>query len=345
MAWIILMVLTLLVSSCGPAKEKREDQSFSGRTMGTTYSIHCFPCQVEKKDIDSLLVDVNLAVSTYIDTSLISLINSSRDSLIEIDTKGVLGQYFIDNLELSLEIFDLTSGAFDPTVMPLVNLWGFGFADRDRSTYPDSAKVDSVMSFVGMNYFGLLRTEKGLFISKSHPLAALDFSAVAKGYGVDVVCEYLQDRGCPNYMVEIGGEVRCMGNSPRNDNWRIGINVPRPGAGTREITLLTPVVNRALATSGNYRNFYKVEGRKVSHSINPGTGYPEINSLLSASIITETCARADALATSCMILGLERAKELIDRLDGVEAYLIFGDQSGDFRAWQSAGFPESEQIE
>ena len=300
---------------------------------------HTSELQVSTAQLDSLLVLVNKSVSTYDPTSLISTVNKS-DSLVLLDTTSFLDRCFVENFLLSRKIQGLTQGFFDPTVMPLVNLWGFGFAEKDKDAYPDSSVVDSIRSIIGMSCFTLKTEADQMTILKKDHRCQLDFSAVAKGYGVDVLADFLESMGCRNYLVEIGGEVRCIGKNLKGEDWRIGVNVPQEGSSTSEIMSVVTLNNMALATAGNYRNFYEVDGKKVSHSIKPKSGYPERSKLLSASVIAPTCAKADALATGCMVMGLESAQEMIENLEDVEAYFIFGGESGEYMDWESQNFPE-----
>ncbi|MDX1684204.1 MAG: FAD:protein FMN transferase [Saprospiraceae bacterium] len=344
MRFSLIIVFTLIVIYSCQINDQNVYRTFQGETMGTTYSVICNSTDLQASAIDSILEKINASVSTYIDSSFISRINRSRDSIIALDTSDILTSIFMDNLKISDRIFRLTSGAFDPTVMPLVNLWGFGYAERERETYPDSSRIDSILVFTGLDLIDLIEQEGQWFLKKEHPLVELDFSAVAKGYAVDAVAEHIEKTGCTAYLVEIGGEVRCEGVNESGKVWTIGINVPSSDAELGDFSMLTELKDMSMATSGNYRNFYEIDGIKVSHSINPGTGYPERSPLLSASIVTGSCAFADAIATSCMILGLEASKTLIPELQEVEAYFIFGTEDGQYSEWMSEGFPESEKI-
>lgn len=283
--------------------------------------------------IDSLLVALNLEVSTYIDSSVISRFNQSGSG---IDIR-IADRHFAINLLKGREIFRLSNGAFDPTVMPLVNYWGFGYTEKNKVTAVDSQQVAQLQGLVDLSAITGLDTLGPGFLSKPRPEIQLDFSALAKGYGVDLVGMYLRSLGITNFLVDIGGEALASGVSPRGTAWRIGINIPAEEAAVNALYTSLEVTDKALATSGNYRNLYEVDGVKYSHTINPKTGYPERRRLLSASIITSDCMTADALATTCMVLGLEGAKELIGSLSGVDAYLIFSAEDGQMTDWASPG--------
>jgi thiamine biosynthesis lipoprotein len=234
-------------------------------------------------------------------------------------------------LQKSKEIFDLTDGAFDPTVGPLVNAWGFG--PGKENNYLDSATVDSLLQKVGFN--------KIVFDNKTAikmvPDMYLDFSAIAKGYGVDVVGLFLESQDINNYMVEIGGEVRCRGVNENDKPWLIGIEDPTVTGGDQKLFTTVFLKDRSLATSGNYRNFYVVDGKKVSHTISPFTGYPVNHSMLSASVFASDCMTADALATGFMVLGVEKSIEITERTDGFDAILIYSDNEGKLQTYVSEG--------
>jgi len=279
----------------------------SGTTMGTTYHITyegSLP-ETTKKEIDGLLADLNQSLSTYIPNSTISKINNNQ--AVEID------DYFTEVFEKAKEIHRLTNGAFDPTVGPVVNAWGFGYKEVPKV---DSALIDSLMDFVG---FDMVLLENGK-ISKEFPEIIIDFSAIAKGYGVDKVAEHLEIMGIKNYMVEIGGEVVVKGNSQAKQPWTLGVNMPVEGS--NDLFAVARMTNGALATSGNYRNFKIVEGKKYVHTIDPRTGYGAISSQLSASVFANDCTTADGLATALMVFGKEESIDLSKKL-GLHVYLIY----------------------
>jgi len=217
--------------------------------------------------------------------------------------------------------------------MPLVNYWGFGYTEKRKVTRVDSARIDSLQRLVGMeNIF--VRNDS---LIKTYPGVQLDFSAIAKGYGVDQIAAFLETEGVRNFYVEIGGEVVAKGKSPRGDNWRIGISDPREGAGLQDIQTAVPLVDRALATSGNYRNVYEVNGQKYSHTINPVTGFPERSRLLSASVFAPDCMTADAYATACMVAGTEQALAFAKNNPEIEVYLIISTEDGGLDVRYSEG--------
>ncbi len=335
--WFFI-VLFFALSACRSSGESETPPyvRLEGRTMGTYYNVTYADVENRnfQQEIDSLLAALNLEVSTWIDSSTISRFNQA-DSMLQLghqplssDSRDHRNRHFIRNLQEALAIAARTDSAFDVTVMPLVNYWGFGYTGKKPVTAVDSTAIDSLMAFVGLDKIELRQTEEGAVLYKAAPGVQLDFSGIAKGYGVDLVGAFLERYGLSDYLVDIGGEARAQGRSPRGEAWSIGINVPEEGAGLSEIQVALPLSDRAIATSGNYRNYYEVEGEKYSHTINPDTGYPERNRLLSASVITANCSTADAYATACMVLGLDKAYELVSREEALEGYFIYGTPDG-----------------
>ena len=231
----------------------------------------------------------------------------------------------------SKEIWRDTEGAFDPTVSPLINAWGFGFKNGVPMT-PEI--VDSLWHLVGMERVELL----GGRLYKDDPRMTLNFSAIAKGYAVDVVASFLRGKGVENYLVEIGGEVVARGKNERGEIWRVGIDTPDEGnVAGGEIDAVVMLDDAALATSGNYRNFRIVDGRRVAHTINPATGYPVQHSLLSATVLASDCMTADAYATAFMVLGVEKSMEIASRHPEMEVYLIYAVDSVDVSVVMTPG--------
>lgn len=329
-SWLLAGFLFLL-TACGPAGDRtpageRNYLQLEGETMGTYYRVTYADGGGRdfKSEIDELLRDLNMQVSTYIESSTISRFNRAEETfeLSEADT------HFLANLAQARIIYEQTDGAFDPTVMPLVNYWGFGYTEKKKITAVDSAVVDSLMQFVGMEKVMLSREDGRMILRKTLPGVQLDFSALAKGYGVDVVGQLLEAKGVRHFLIDIGGELVGRGESPRGVAWSVGINVPREEGAFSEIQQAMPLDNEAVATSGNYRNFYEVDGVKYSHTINPKTGYPERSTLLSASVFAGDCMTADGYATACMVMGVEEAYDLAARLSELEAYFIYSDAAG-----------------
>ncbi len=321
-----LLLFILIAIGFGACKNESKQAelpyiALEGETMGTYYKI-TYSDSLDRNfqaEIEQFLQDFNDEVSTYIPTSTISQFNQAEKSL---DVSGK--QYFLGNLQKSREVFEKSGGTFDPTVMPLVNYWGFGYTPKKPVNQVDSATVDSLLQFVGME---MLTLENGI-LKKEKASVQLDFSAVAKGYAIDEIAKLLENKGVQNYLIDIGGEARAKGKNARGTVWTVGINVPKEEAGLTEIQTAVELSGRSIATSGNYRNFYEVEGVKYGHEINPDTGFPERTSLLSASVFADDCATADAYATAFMIMGLDRAYQLATQLPEIEAYFIYGAPDG-----------------
>lgn len=337
----LLLGLVAFLSGCMPASDsgQRRYLELAGRTMGTTYSVkYGSPAPENHQEaIDSLLRQLNLEVSTYIPESTISAFNQSERGISLSYNPAGEGSYanphFRFNLERAREIAEITEGYFEPTIMPLVNYWGFGYTEKRAVTQVDSARIDSLLPNVGVE----LIVQRGDSLLKSRSGVQLDFSAIAKGYGVDLIALFLEEKGIRHYFVEIGGEVRARGQSPRGDAWRIGISVPRAEALLGEFAATAPLEDRAIATSGNYRNYYEVEGEKYGHTINPFLGFPEKSNLLSASVFAPDCTTADAFATAFMVMGADKALAMAEQRPELEAYFIVGTEDGDLDTRYTSG--------
>lgn len=341
----LLIFVALMYARCtSESSVSTQYIQLQGRTMGTTYSISYASDGVDyQARIDSLLEEVNMAVSTYIPESTISQFNQKGEVKLDYVSDGKLSRqsmllvHFTENLGASVLINEKSQGAFDPTVGPLVNLWGFGWEGRAPSK-PDSFKVDSVRSLVGMHHISVVSEGDLGVVKKDIPGVQLDFSALAKGYGVDVVAGYLEMMGATDFFVEIGGEVRTRGLSPRGDKWRVGINQPDPEAEVSALYTRVSISNKSMATSGNYRNYYFVDGIRIWHTINPKTGYPESNPTMSATIIHEKCMIADALATACMVMGPEAGLKLVAEFPDAEAFILYNNPEGKIGELMTPGF-------
>lgn len=299
-----------------------------GRIFGTTYHIKYASTHDLRADIEATLLDVDAALSMFNDTSTLSRFNRGEDA-----TSDPL---FDEVVELSLRVSAETEGAFDITVAPLVNAWGFGFKNKDNVT---PGQIDSLRKHVG---YRLLSFDRKLSpaVTRKDPLTTIDCGAIAKGFGVQQVAKMLSAKGCTNYMVEIGGEVVVKGNNPDDKHWTLGINKPVEDSTNvnNELQEVIQLTDCGIATSGNYRNFYYKGGKKYAHTINPATGYPVEHSLLSATVVHKSCTLADAYATSFMVMGLEGAKKFVAAHPEIQVYLIFADEKGNLKTWQSAGF-------
>jgi FAD:protein FMN transferase len=285
--------------------------------------------------VDSLLIALNEELSTYIEESTISSFNQSGRG---IELRDGEADYFMDNLRISGELYRLTDGLFDPTVMPLVNYWGFGFAGREAPTAIDSMAIDSLLNLVGWEKIQLDTEGGDFFIGKKDSAVMLDFSAVAKGYAVDVLCEFFNSVGLDNYLIDIGGELCAEGPGRHGEGWVIGVNTPDPTSEENAISERFILKKGGVATSGNYRNFREIEGKIIGHTLNPRTGFPEMNNLLSVTIWHSETAFADALATATMVAGYPDAYTMVEGLSEAEGYFIFVNEEGELERSWTEGF-------
>jgi thiamine biosynthesis lipoprotein len=317
--------IATLFASCGPAPEYAE---INGFTQGTTYHI-----VVEKspgldlialrQEIEEAFTAIDNSLSIYNDSSVISFINSNRSDFTD--------TLFREVFRISSLVSQQSGGLFDITVGPLVEAWGFG---PDAMKRFDESKLDSLLALVGMDKLRL----EGERIIKASPGMFIDVNAIAQGYTVDIVAGILEREGIDECLVEVGGEVRTVGDK-NGKGWRVGIDTPAdgnyiPGA---ELQATVRLDKSALATSGNYRKFYIENGIKYSHTIDPRTGYPVRHTLLSATVIAREAAVADAWATACMVAGKDGAISFIEENDFLEGYLIYSDENGEMKSWVSDG--------
>lgn len=315
-------------------------QIVQGKTMGTYYRVSYMGAVLDSlpSRLDSLLDALNAELSTYIPSSVISRFNNNEDFAQIAATHPI--QHFVNNFELAQEIHQVSNAYFEPSVMPLVNYWGFGYDPDARQQAIDSSKVDSLVQLVDFKSIHLDTSNGAWLIQKENPHTKIDFSAIAKGYAVDELARFLETLDIHNYLVDIGGEVSAKGHKKNNLPWVIGIATPLEKADAGEYMAALAVENMAVATSGNYRNYYEKDGVKYSHTINPTTGYPERSRLLSASIKAPNCAMADAYATACMVAGLDAAYEMVEKHTALEAYFIYSNDKGELLSKATAGFPE-----
>jgi thiamine biosynthesis lipoprotein len=338
--YLALMSLTLYYSckENNDLVEKRmEYLTIKGQTMGTTYTIKYENVinQDLKDEIDSLLILFNESVSTYDPESTISKFNASIGQFCYSSQDD---QFLLESLSKALQISEETDGAFDPTIMPLVNYWGFGYKERTKIENPQEGVLDSLLNLVGYKKLGIMIYNDTVCLSRDNPEMSLDLSASAKGHGVDVVASMLSSYGIENFMVEIGGEVVTSGVNHNNEYWTIGINRPVKGANPEDIQLPVKLIDKAMATSGNYRNYYETGEITYAHIIDPKTGNSRPTDILSASIIADDCLTADAYATACMVLGLEKAKSLVANKSKIDACFIYVNADNEFKYFYTKGF-------
>ena len=322
-----LFLISALLMSCGNSNPKKKFVSNFGNTQGTTYSIkYTSPHGINyQNDIDSILKAVDLSLSIYINESIISKIN--RNENVKIDSM------FTRVFEMALKIANETNGSFDPTIAPLVNFWGFGFEEISNK---NQNKLVNLMQSVGYKKISI----KDGHIVKENPNTQIDFNAIAQGFTVDLVGEHLQKLGLTNFMIEIGGEVKCSGLNADEKPWRIGIDKPSEKIQKERYQAIIEVSNKAIASSGNYRH-YKVDkktGMKYAHTINPKTGVPLQTNLLGVTILTESCMEADALATAFMVMGLEKSQKFLSSKDDLEVYFVYRNNNGKFESFVTENF-------
>ncbi len=319
----LLLIAIVLITSCQtPNKKYYFDE---GAIFGTFYHIvyeHSANANLHD-EIMAKMLEFDLSLSTYKPQSVISKVNNN-------DSTVVLDDYFLKVMKRADEISKVTNGAFDMTVAPLANAWGFGFKNK---LDPELIPVDSLLEVVG---YTKVRLEAGKVI-KNDKRIMFDASAIAKGYGVDVVADFLESKAITNYMIEIGGEIRAKGTNNKGRIWRVGIDKPidDPSTMSREIQDVIQLENSALATSGNYRQFYIKDGKKYAHTIDPRLGYPVQHSLLSATVVAPDCMSADAYATSFMVLGLKESIAIVENDSLLEAYFIYTDSLGNYNTYKS----------
>ena len=305
--------------------------AFTGKTMGPiAYNVKYF--DTKKRDlqiqVDSVLEKFNQSLNNYRPDSEITTFNQQNAFNFQLP-------FFYPILEKSREIHALSGGAFDPTLGPIIRAWGFGPGEAQP---PDSAGVDSLMVFVGFNKIKF----NGTKAEKEDSNIQLDFAAIAKGYGVDVVCEYLVSQGIDHYFVEIGGEVRCGGRNLQSDKpWKVGILDPNSTELEQSFIATLALETKGMATSGNYFNYRIVDGVKYSHTISPFTGFPIELPILSASVVADDCMSADALATAFMVLGHEKAIEILEDNDHLDAFLVFSNGQGGMSTYVSNGISQA----
>ncbi len=318
-----LVALVVLAIAIVRAQKDTPYQHDTGFIFGTVYHVTYQSDENLKAEIESELKKVDNSLSMFNPQSIISQVNQNRD--VKVD------DMFAEVFGLAEKVSKDTDGAFDITVGPLVNAWGFGFK---HNVMPDKHTVDSLKQIIGFDKV----TMKNRHIVKTDNRVMLDCNAIAKGFGTDMVARMFQQKGIKNYMVEIGGEIVTSGNSEKRVPWRIGVTKPTDDSlnVNEEIQTVLNVSNTAMATSGNYRNFYYKGGKKYAHTIDPKTGFPVQHSILSSTVLAPNCATADAFATSFMVMGLDRAKVVLKRHPELMAYFIYADEKGKNQVWYSA---------
>ncbi|MCQ2077117.1 MAG: FAD:protein FMN transferase [Bacteroidaceae bacterium] len=319
---IILVAGTWYIINERNAPTQTSYQTNSGYIFGTEFHITYKSNENLLDSIDAVLNMVDNSLSPFNENSIITAINNNKPAM--------LNQMFITVFNMAKEISVATDGAFDITVAPLVNAWGFGFKNKENIT---DNRIQDILKHIGINKVWIENDK----IVKSDTCVILDCSAIAKGYGVDAVGLMLERNGVHDYMVEIGGEVRVRGMNTKSTAWQIGINKPDDDSLgiKREIQEILSITDISIATSGNYRNFYEDGNKKYAHTIDPHTGYPAQQDILSSTVIAKDCALADAYATAFMVMGKDKAITILKQHPEIMAYFITADKDGNYTEWHS----------
>ena len=320
--WVLIIGLMML-ASCGHQPKKMVLQ---GLAQGSYYAVTYYDEQERnfQHEIDSIFHAVDMSVNLWVDSSVISKVNRNEEV--------VLDDIFIDNFNIAQEAARLSDGYFDPTISPIVAAWGFSYKHGDSIT---PQLLDSLKQLV--NYRNI-RIEDGKVV-KGNPAMLLDFNAIAQGYTSDMIAGFLDSRGITNYLVDTGGEIMARGAKPNGQPWIVGIEKPADNWDSEQVVQTRIALrDKGLVTSGSTRKYVERNGKRYSHCIDPKTGYPVEHQLLSATVLAENSVWADALASICMVMGMEKSLEIINALDGVEAYYIFANENDELETYATEGF-------
>jgi len=324
MAWQLPFLALLIIGTVLIIGRQRSMayQHDTGFIFGTVYHVTYQYNRDLKDEIEAELNKVDNSLSPFNNQSVITAVNQNKNPEVN--------EMFSDVFNLAEQVSQETDGAFDITVAPMVNLWGFGFK---KGISPSKQKIDSLRQIVGYKKVSL----RDGHVIKADKRIMLDCSAIAKGYGSDVVARYLRSKGITNFMIEIGGEIVTSGKSEKRLPWKIGVTKPTDDSlnTNQELETVLNVTDKAMATSGNYRNFYYKGGKKYAHTIDPKTGYPVQHSLLSSTVLASNCATADAYATAFMVLGIDKAKVVLQKHPELMAYFIYAGPDGKMKVWFS----------
>ncbi len=320
---LLLMIGLTLLASCGKQPQKMVLQ---GQAQGSYYAVTYYDSLGRNfhRDIDSIFHAVDVSVNLWVDTSVISKVNRNEDV--------TLDSIFIDNFRIAQEAARLSDGYFDPTISPIVAAWGFSYKHGDSIT---PQLIDSLKQLVD---YRNVRIENGKVV-KANPAMTLDFNAIAQGYTSDLIASFLDSRGIKNYLVDTGGEIVAKGCKPKGQSWIVGIEKPAENWDSEQVVQTRVALrDKGLVTSGSTRKYVERNGKRYSHCIDPNTGYPVEHQLLSVTVLAENSVWADALASICMVMGLEKSLPLIESLDGVEAYYIYVNEKNELETFATEGF-------
>ena len=323
---LVLLLGFAFLASCGRQPKKMVLQ---GLAQGSYYAVTYYDEQERnfQHEIDSIFHAVDMSVNLWVDSSVISKVNRNEEI--------VLDDIFIDNFNIAQEAAKLSDGYFDPTISPIVAAWGFSNKHGDSIT---PQLLDSLKQLVD---YRKVRIENGKVI-KENPSIQLDFNAIAQGYTSDMIASFLESRGVKDFLVDTGGEIMARGSKPNGQPWIVGIEKPADNWDSEQVVQTRIALrDKGLVTSGSTRKYVERNGKRYSHCINPKTGYPVEHQLLSATVLAENSVWADALASICMVMGLEKSLEIINALDGVEAYYIFANEKNELETYTTEGFKMS----
>ena len=319
------MIGLVMLAACGRQPQRIVLQ---GLAQGSYYAVTYFDEENRnfQHEIDSIFHAVDMSVNLWVDSSIISKVNRNEDV--------TLDSIFIDNFNIAQEAARLSDGYFDPTISPIVAAWGFSYKSGDSIT---PQLIDSLKQLVD---YRKIRIENGKVI-KENPNMKLDFNAIAQGYTSDMIAAFLESRGINNYLVDTGGEIMARGSKPNGQPWIVGIEKPAENWDSEQVVQTRIALrDKGLVTSGSTRKYVERNGRRYSHCIDPKTGYPVEHNVLSATVLAENSVWADALASICMVMGMEKSLPLIESMDGVEAYYIFVNEQNELETFATEGFRE-----
>lgn len=319
----ILLILAIGVASCSQQPKKIV---LEGLAQGSYYAITYFDTQNRnfQHEIDSIFHAVDMSVNLWVENSIISRVNRNEEV--------ALDSIFIDNFRIAQEAAHISNGYFDPTISPIVAAWGFSYKKGDTLT---PQLIDSLRTLVD---YRKVRIENGHVI-KDNPAITLDFNAIAQGYTSDLIASFLESKGVKNYLVDTGGEIMARGGKPNDQPWIVGIEKPADNENSEQVVQTRIAVrDKGVVTSGSTRKYVERNGKRYSHCINPKTGCPVEHHVLSVTVTADNATWADALASICMVMGLEQSLPLIESMDGVEAYYIFINENGKLETFATEGF-------
>lgn len=329
--WLLFLFLSLMMVLYGCQEKPLKKIHFVGAAQGTYYAVTYFDKEGRdfQLEMDSILFAFDQSLSVYQPNSIVSKVNRNEEV--------VLDNWFIDNFELSRKISEETDGSFDISIAPIANVWGFGTFEKPDSV--NHALIDSLKQYVD---YRKVKIENGKVV-KENPHIQLNFNAVAQGFAVDVLSDFLLEKKVRNFLIDLGGEIYAKGEKPDGDSWKVGIEVPEDNAESRFYNRIISIKDESVVTSGNYRKFYEIDGVKYAHSLDPKTGYPVRHTLLSATVIGPKSANADAYATAFMVMGVEKTLEFVKSHPELKVYLMY-DNEGSINIAMSDGFDKYIEI-